>query len=65
MAGGGDGHGNAVGRSTILDLDRSAADAVELDEVDVGVGSVGAFCFGTSTIGLSEIAIFAGGGLGY
>ena len=46
----------------ILDLDLSAADAVELDEVDVGVGIV---CFGASAIGLSEIAIFAGGGLGY
>ena len=65
MTGGAAGHGNAVGRSTILDLDRSAIDAVELDEVDVGVGSVGAFCLGTSSIGLSEIAIFAGGGLGY
>ena len=57
-------HGNAVGRSIILDLDLSADDAVELDEVDVGIGPVGVGCFGTSAIGLSEIAIFAGGGLG-
>ena len=64
IRGRGAGHGNPVGRSMILDLVLSAADAVELDEVDVGVGAVAAVCIGTSATGLSEIAIFGGGGLG-
>ena len=46
--GGGAGHGNAVGRSGNLDLDLSADDVVELDEVDVGVCTGRTGCFGAS-----------------